>query len=227
MKLNKKSISLILSITLSAIGMSLIDGYIQLSYLNKSIFKIFLFSIVPMGYFFWYREEWNQLKKLFVLRRSDLKVALLLGAGVFSIIVMAYSILRNFIDLSIIRESLTSNIGVTADNFLYVAIYITLINSLLEEFFFRGFAFLILKENTGRFFAYVFSALLFALYHVGMTSGWFHWSIYLLAMLGLFAGGCIFNYLNEKSESVYPSWLVHIFANLAINTVGFILFGLI
>ena len=173
MKLNKKSISLILSITLSAIGMSLIDGYIQLSYLNKSIFKIFLFSIVPMGYFFWYREEWNQLKKLFVLRRSDLKVALLLGAGVFSIIVMAYSILRNFIDLSIIRESLTSNIGVTADNFLYVAIYITLVNSLLEEFFFRGFAFLILKENTGRFFAYVFSALLFALYHVGMTSGWF------------------------------------------------------
>ncbi|MDN6385857.1 MAG: CPBP family intramembrane metalloprotease [Alkalibacterium sp.] len=227
MKLNKKSISLILSITLSAIGMSLIDGYIQLSYLNKSIFKIFLFSIVPMGYFFWYREEWNQLKKLFVLRRSDLKVALLLGAGVFSIIVMAYSILRNFIDLSIIRESLTSNIGVTADNFLYVAIYITLVNSLLEEFFFRGFAFLILKENTGRFFAYVFSALLFALYHVGMTSGWFHWSIYLLAMLGLFAGGCIFNYLNEKSESIYPSWLVHIFANLAINTVGFILFGLI
>ena len=227
MKLNKKSISLILSITLSAIGMSLIDGYIQLSYLNKSIFKIFLFSIVPMGYFFWYREEWNQLKKLFVLRRSDLKVALLLGAGVFSIIVMAYSILRNFIDLSIIRESLTSNIGVTADNFLYVAIYITLVNSLLEEFFFRGFAFLILKENTGRFFAYVFSALLFALYHVGMTSGWFNWGIYLLAMLGLFAGGCIFNYLNEKSESVYPSWLVHIFANLAINTVGFILFGLI
>ncbi|MDN6293306.1 MAG: CPBP family intramembrane glutamic endopeptidase [Alkalibacterium gilvum] len=227
MKLNKKSISLILSITLSAIGMSLIDGYIQLSYLNKSIFKIFLFSIVPMGYFFWYREEWNQLKKLFVLRRSDLKVALLLGAGVFSIIVMAYSILRNFIDLSIIRESLTSNIGVTADNFLYVAIYITLVNSLLEEFFFRGFAFLILKENTGRFFAYVFSALLFALYHVGMTSGWFNWGIYLLAMLGLFAGGCIFNYLNEKSESIYPSWLVHIFANLAINTVGFILFGLI
>ncbi|MDN6327265.1 MAG: CPBP family intramembrane metalloprotease, partial [Alkalibacterium sp.] len=199
----------------------------QLSYLNKSIFKIFLFSIVPMGYFFWYREEWNQLKKLFVLRRSDLKVALLLGAGVFSIIVMAYSILRNFIDLSIIRESLTSNIGVTADNFLYVAIYITLVNSLLEEFFFRGFAFLILKENTGRFFAYVFSALLFALYHVGMTSGWFNWGIYLLAMLGLFAGGCIFNYLNEKSESIYPSWLVHIFANLAINTVGFILFGLI
>ena len=227
MKLNKKSISLILSITLSAIGMSLIDGYIQLSYLNKSIFKIFLFSIVPMGYFFWYREESNQLKKLFVLRRSDLKVALLLGAGVFSIIVMAYSILRNFIDLSIIRESLTSNIGVTADNFLYVAIYITLVNSLLEEFFFRGFAFLILKENTGRFFAYVFSALLFALYHVGMTSGWFNWGIYLLAMLGLFAGGCIFNYLNEKSESIYPSWLVHIFANLAINTVGFILFGLI
>lgn len=227
MKLSKKSIVLILSITLSAIGMSFIDGYIRLSYLYKSIFKIVLFSVVPMGYFFLYKEERSRLKKLFVLRNLDLKEALLLGIGVFPVIILAYITLRNFINLSSIRESLTTGIGVNADNFLLVAIYITLINSLLEEFFFRGFAFLILKENTGRFFAYIFSAFLFALYHVGMTSGWFHWSIYLLAMSGLFVGGCIFNYLNEKTESIYPSWLVHIFANLAINTVGFILFALL
>ncbi|MDZ7834449.1 MAG: CPBP family intramembrane glutamic endopeptidase [Alkalibacterium sp.] len=167
------------------------------------------------------------MKKLFIPRKSDLMLALLLGVGVYAVILLAYVVLRNYIDLSSIRESLTSGIGVNADNFVFVAIYISLINSLLEEFFFRGFAFLILKENTGRLFAYAFSALLFALYHVGMTSGWFHWSIYLLAMTGLFVGGCIFNHLNEKSENVYPSWLVHMFANFAINTVGFILFGLI
>ncbi|GEK91646.1 CPBP family intramembrane glutamic endopeptidase [Alkalibacterium kapii] len=227
MKYNRKSIILILMVTLSAVGMSIIDGYIQLPYLYKSIFKLVLFSLIPMGYFFRYKEEHNQLKKLFVFKKSDLKSALLLGIGVYIVIMLAYFVLQNFIDLSSIRDSLTTGIGVTADNFLLVAIYITLVNSLLEEFFFRGFAFLILKENTGRLFAYVFSACLFALYHVGMTSGWFHWGIFLLAMIGLFVGGCIFNYLNEKSESIYPSWLVHIFANLAINTVGFILFGLI
>ena len=42
-----------------------------------------------------------------------------------------------------------------------------------------------------------------------------------------FAGGCIFNFLNEKCGNIYPSWLVHLCANLAINTVGFILFGIL
>lgn len=227
MKLNRKSIFLILFITLSALGMSLIDGFIQLPYLYKSILKITLFSVVPMGYFVRYKDEYSHLKKLFIPKKSDLKIALLLGVGVYAVIFLAYVLLKDHIDLASIRDALTGDVGVTAHNFIYVAIYISLINSLLEEFFFRGFAFLILKENTGRLFAYVFSALLFALYHVGMTSGWFHWSIYLLAMTGLFAGGCIFNYLNEKTGTIYPSWLVHMFANFAINTVGFILFGFI
>ena len=44
---------------------------------------------------------------------------------------------------------------------------------------------------------------------------------------GLIVGGCIFNYLNEKNDNIYPSWFVHMFANFAINTVGFILFGIL
>ena len=35
------------------------------------------------------------------------------------------------------------------------------------------------------------------------------------------------NILNEKCENIYMSWLVHMFANFAINTVGCILFGII
>ena len=84
-----------------------------------------------------------------------------------------------------------------------------------------------LKEEKGRKFAYIFSATMFALYHVGMTSGWFNILIYILSMVGLFIGGCIFNYLNEKCENIYPSWLVHMCANFGINTIGFILFGII
>ena len=106
-------------------------------------------------------------------------------------------------------------------------IYISFINSLLEEFFFRGFAFLSLKRLTGRGFAYVFSSLSFALYHVAMMIGWFSLPLFMLMLAGLFVGGMIFNYLNEKCENVYTSWLVHMFANLGINTVGFILFGII
>lgn len=37
------------------------------------------------------------------------------------------------------------------------------------------------------------------------------------------AGGLIFNWLNEKLGCIYGSWLTHMFANFAINTIGFLL----
>ena len=41
--------------------------------------------------------------------------------------------------------------------------------------------------------------------------------------LVLVIGGMIFNWLNEKLDTIYCSWLTHMFANFAINTIGFIL----
>ena len=215
------------AVIFSTLAMCFVDGVIMPTYLIKSIIKIVLFLLIPMIYFILYKDRTDYLKRLFVPKKKDFVLALLLGAGVYGVIMSAYFILRSYIDLTTIKDSLTSGIGVNAQNFLYVAIYISFVNSLLEEFFFRGFAFLILKQEINKRFAYVFSSAMFAIYHVGMTSGWFKVFIYMLAMAGLFVGGCIFDFLNEKCENIYPSWLVHMCANFAINTVGFILFGII
>lgn len=217
----------ILASVLCAAAMAVIDGVIRPPYAVKSAIKLALFLLVPLGYFAVFREAAVQLRRLFIPDRKALRQALLLGAGVFAVILGAYFLLRRFIDFSLLAQSLTANAGVGADNFVFVALYISFINSLLEEFFFRGFAFLTLKGLTPRGFSYVFSAALFALYHVGMTSGWFSPAIWALALAGLFLGGCIFNRLNEKSGSIITSWLVHMCANFAINTVGFMMFGLI
>ena len=216
-----------ISVLFSTLLMCFVDGVIVPPYLYKSLIKIVLFLIVPMIYFVLYKDKSDYLKKFFVPKKKDFLLALLLGLALFALILAAYFVLGSYIDLSVIKDSLTSGIGVNAGNFVYVAIYISLCNSLLEEFFFRGFAFLILKQEMNRKFAYIFSSAMFALYHVGMTSGWFNVLIYILAMFGLFVGGCIFDFLNEKCENIYPSWLVHMFANFAINTIGFILFGII
>ena len=99
--------------------------------------------------------------------------------------------------------------------------------SLLEELFFRGFAFGFLKDKLGKLGACAFSSALFALYHVGMTGGWFNIPMALLMMLGLFVGGCIFSMLNDRLSNIYGSYFVHMSANLAINSIGFILFGMV
>ena len=226
MEKNRK-VYVITSVLFSTLLMCFVDGVIVPPFLDKSIIKIVLFLLVPMIYFLLYKQKNVYLKNLFVPKNKDFMLALLLGAGVFAVIMAAYFICRNYIDFSGIQESLTGGIGVNADNFVYVAIYISFVNSLLEEFFFRGFAFLVLKQECSRKFAYLFSAIMFALYHVGMTSGWFNPAIYVLSMIGLAAGACIFNFLNERCENIYPSWLVHMCANFAINTIGCILFGIL
>jgi hypothetical protein len=46
---------------------------------------------------------------------------------------------------------------------------------------------------------------------------------FVLVMAGLTVGGMLFNGLNDKFGGICVSWLVHMCANFAINTIGFIL----
>jgi len=227
MKKNNRTLAVMLSVMICSGIMSIVDGIVQPGYAVKSMIKIGLFLLIPLCFFLGSREGRAQLRKLFVPEKRELAAAIGLGAAVYGIILGGYFLLRGIVDFSGIAAQLTADAGVSADNFVFVALYISFANSLLEEFFFRGYAFLTLKEHISRPFACCFSAALFALYHVGMTAGWFSPALWLLAMAGLFVGGCIFNFLNERSGSIVTSWLVHMCANFAINTVGFILFGII
>lgn len=224
--MKKETISIISIVIINCLIMNWIDGVIQPPYFLKSLIKIILFFFIPLFYYAT-THQFSSLKSLFQFKRKALSVSLLLGISIYSIILLAYFLFSNWFDFSNIASQLITNAQVNPDNFIYVSIYISLINSLLEEFFFRGFSFNLLKEKSSRKWAYIFSSLLFSIYHVGMTSGWFNFPLFLLMTLSLALGGCLFNTLNEHYQSLYPSWLVHMFANFAINTVGFLLFNLI
>ena len=219
----KKQKYIILTIIIFAcLCMGLVDAVIQPGYMAKSAIKMVMFLLLPIIYAAW--DKNCSLKHLFVPNAKGFWLALGLGAAVYAFILCAYLLFKNVFDFSSLTSALTSQTGVNKDNFIFVAIYISFANSLLEEFFFRGFAFLTLKKVSSRKFAYVVSALCFALYHIAMMIGWFGLPVVLLAMLGLFVGGLIFNYFNEKYDNIYLSWLIHMFANFATNTIGFILF---
>ena len=219
-----KRLYVIIGVTVGCLVMGFIDAVVMPGYLVKSFIKILLFLGIPLIYFLVNREERSLVKSMFIPRKKSLLLSIFMGIAVFSVILIAYFILRQSIDFTGISDSLTSSAGVDGSNFIFVAVYISLINSLLEELFFRGFAFLILKKRTSRMISYVFSSSAFALYHVGMTLGWFNHGIFALAFAGLYAGGCVFNAFNEKSGNIYSSWIIHMFANFAINTVGMIMF---
>ena len=217
----KRILPLVAVALLCCAVMTLVDGVIRPGYAVKSAVKVALFLLLPLLLSRFDGEL--EFRALFRFRRRGFGMALGLGLLVYAVILGAYFLLRRVFDFAPIAALLSENAGVDRGNFLFVSLYISFVNSLLEEFFFRGFLFLNLRRRTNRAFAYLFSAALFAAYHVAMMTGWFSPLLFALAMVGLTAGGMMFNVLNERQGTVYNSWLVHMFANFAINTVGFIL----
>ena len=220
--MKKRIIILIFAVTIiCCVAMALVDGVLRPGYAVKSVIKVAMFMLVPL---IASRIDRGVLYlQLLRPKKKGLLPAIALGVGIYVVILGGYFLVSPFFDFSKIAGALTTNAGVTKENFLYVSLYISFANSFLEEFFFRGFVFTNLKRLSCRKLAYIFSATAFSLYHVAMMIGWFSPVLFVLVMVGLAAGGVIFNWLNEKLDTIYCSWLTHMFANFAINTIGFML----
>jgi uncharacterized protein len=154
-------------------------------------------------------------------------VGVLLGAAVFTVILVVYIFMKQYIDSEQLILEFQEKYKINSGNILYYSFYLVFVNSFLEEFFFRGFLFLNIKRLGFRKTAYAFSSLLFAVYHIANFQNWLFPAAFVLALAGLFAGGCIFNYLDDQQETFLNSWWVHICADLAIVLIGFQLFGII
>ena len=170
-------------------------------------------------------KDWKTCIRFRKMQHPAALIAFMIA--VIPAVLLGFFLLRNQLDLPSIRQGLMEKEQLTRQNCLFVFAYIALCNSFLEEYFFRRFAFLELRERWGRLPAYLFSSFSFAAYHIAMMIGWFSPSVFVLTVTGLAIGGAVFDFLDEKSGGIMNSWMVHMFANLAINTVGCILMGIL
>ncbi len=220
----KKAMTSILII--ACILMYLIESTIRPVYVIKSLYKIIIFAGLPLIYCALDKEV--KFKEYFSINdKKQIKFAVALGLGVYLIVQVGYHILKEFIALGNIAMILENNLNVNKGNFAFVSLYISLINSLLEELFFRGFGFITLSKFASKRYTYIISALAFSVYHVSILADWFNIIIYVLFITGLFGTGLFFNWLNDRYNNIFNSWIVHMCANLSINTIGFIMFGII
>ncbi len=224
-KTKKDGITIMILVFAVCLVMAYVEIVMAPGYAVKSGIKMALFLVVPI--LFLMTSKKISIPSFFQMKRGEWRFSAILAAITFLGIVGAYFIFRGQFDFSSVAPNLQSKLGINGTNFVFVAIYISLVNSLLEEFFFRGFAFLALKKSAGKKTAYGFSATAFALYHVAIMNGWFSLPLMALLILSLFLAGCLFNYIDEKKSSILPSWMIHISANFAINVIGFILLGIL
>ena len=151
-------------------------------------------------------------------RTKEMKRPAIAALACFLGIFAAFALLKNQLDLPAIRSPLMAKEKLTRENCLSVFAYIIVVNSFLEEAFFRGFVFqLMMDRKTGA----LVSALLFAVYHIGIVATWFNPLVFALCIIGLAGVGLFLQWLSERS--IIGSWLPHAAANTAINLIGALL----
>lgn len=210
-------------VLLCCLFMAWVESVVRPVYVVKSAVKLFVFLGCGAGYVLLTHDR----VPLSVFRRPSRRAMLpaaALACSVFVVIWGGYALLAPWMDLSAVTGNLTAKEGITAATFPIAALYISFVNAMLEEFFFRGFAFLSAGQHSKT--AWICSALAFALYHVSIMDGWFPLPLFLLFTAGLVAVGLFFNFL-DRDGTIWPAWFVHMAANLAINTIGMHLFGIL
>lgn len=180
----------------------------NMTYWPKSLFKVVLFLLLP---YFLFQLSYDYKKIKISKTAKYLSLVLVL------VIVFGYFTLDSFIDFDPIRIQLKQTMKVSKDNFIGVALYISFFNAFIEEFFFRGVYYLEEKNQRNT----LLSASAFAIYHLAIMDTWLSIPILVLASTGLVFVGLIFNYLSLEKENIYSSYLLHLLANLTMNTIAY------
>ena len=108
----------------------------------------------------------------------------------------------------------------TRGAYLAIAVYIALVNALLEEYVWRWFVFRQLERLVRPALAVPLAALFFTLHHILVFGVQLGPQIAVLGSIGVFVGGCIWSWLYARWRSVWPAWVSHVIVDVAGLWIG-------
>jgi membrane protease YdiL (CAAX protease family) len=151
----------------------------------------------------------------------------LFGIVFFAIFMITYFFLKKYLDLNSISKQINQDYQITTANFILIGLHLTFFNSFIEEFFYRGFIFFNLYNSGYKKTAFIYSSVLFGVYHIIIFWGWFSMPIFFLALFALIAVGFLFSWMNVKSKNLYNSWTAHLCADIPVFIIGLIMLKMI
>lgn len=106
------------------------------------------------------------------------------------------------------------------------ALYWIFVNSVVEEYVFRWFIQSRCDVLWSRPIAIGVSATIFTIHHVVAMATYFDPVLVALASAGVFIGGAIWSWMVARYHSIWPGWVAHAFADVAVFGCGYyLLFG--
>jgi membrane protease YdiL (CAAX protease family) len=194
----------------------------KLSPIEYSIYK--LAFIVPPVWYCW-QHGIGVFRDIFKFRngRNGLPVAVGLGlAGAAIFLGVYFTVGHLLIDKAGVVAKINAQFGVNKTTVLLVAPFTVLLNSLLEEFFYRGFSFgLIVKRN--RKLGYLLPAVTFTVQHLLFIYHWAPWYSIAIGTLGLFVFALVVEWLYERYDTIVAPWVAHACGDIAMMGIAAIM----
>jgi membrane protease YdiL (CAAX protease family) len=152
--------------------------------------------------------------------RRGIKQSLCLGLLAVALFWGAYFTIGDWLlDKPAIAQKIADRFGVTAATVLLVAPFTIIVNSLLEEFFYRGFAFgQLMRRN--KVVAYLLPATIFALQHLMFTNDWAGLGVIVLGVVALFVFALVLEAVYATTDTLVAPWLIHILGDVAMMGVA-------
>lgn len=160
-------------------------------------------------------------------RNGGLGVGLLSGVGIAAaIFLFVWLVGAKDFDLAALHTEVREMGLGSPSRFVAGAAGWTLVNSLIEEYVYRWFVLRQCERLMSGPAAIVASATVFTAHHVIAVSQYLEPLYVFLASAGVFAGGLIWAWLYHRYRSIWPGWISHVFADIAVFGVGWwLLFG--
>ena len=154
-------------------------------------------------------------------------------AGVLSGVILAVAIVLGawlvdvqHIDLGPLRVAVREMDLASPAAFLAGAAAWTLVNSLIEEYVYRWFVLRQCEVLLPSPVAVIASAAVFTIHHVIALNQYLEPGFTALASAGVFVGGIVWAALYYRYRSIWPGWISHVLADIAIFGLGWwLLFG--
>jgi hypothetical protein len=209
-------------VVLAILPLAVIIGQLALGAdgpVGYSIYKI-AFLLPPILYCRWQRLSVFQDILKFRNWRRGLPLAAGLSVAAAAIFAGAYAAWSDFlIDEAKIVDKIDAQFGVDQRTVLLVAPFTILLNSLLEEFFYRGFSFgLLVRKNLA--VGYLLPAVAFTVQHVLFIYHWVSLLPLSLAIGGLFVLALLLEWMYAEYDTIVAPWVVHVGGDIAMMGIA-------
>jgi membrane protease YdiL (CAAX protease family) len=161
------------------------------------------------------------------VRKGGLGVGALVGLAMAAVIGATYWLIAvPRIDPAMLRSEVADMGLATPSAYALGALYWIFINSVVEEYVFRWFVQSRCETLMPRWIAIGVSAAIFTTHHVVAMATFLNPVLTALASAGVFIGGATWSWMANRYGSIWPGWVAHALADVAVFACGWhLLFG--